>query len=176
MTPSDWICLRHGDDAVMYSPRQKTTRPQPGQPWQYSLKTLFLITLGLAVALAVVVSFPNGIAVPLLICLAIAIPAFLTVVAIYGSGYQRTFSIGALFPTCTLLYATGWLMGLTLIEGPGPSTFDSLGDWLELFDEVGGPYRVYTGSAWLLAVAVGWMAVGVRYRLERRARRDDEET
>ncbi len=159
----------------MYSPRQKTTRPQPGRPWQYSLKTLFLITLGLAVALAVVVSFPNAIAVPVLICLAIAIPAFLTVVAIYGSRYQRTFAIGALFPTCTLLYTTGWLMGLTLIEGPRPP-IDSLEDWLEFFDEVGGAYRVYAGCAWLLAVAVGWMAVAVRHHLEARARREEDET
>ena len=159
----------------MYSPRQTTTRPQPGRPWQYSLKALFLITLGLAVALAVVVSFPNVIAVPVLLCLAIAIPAFLTAVAVYGAGYQRTFAIGALFPTGTLLYTTAWLMGVSLLEPPSID-LDSLEGWLAFFDHVGVTYRVYAGSVWLLAVAIGWMAVAVRYHLETRTRRGDEET
>jgi len=160
----------------MDSPRQKRTWPQPGRPWQYSMKTLMLVALGTAVALTIVVSLPNAIAVPVLICLAIAVPAFLTAVAIYGSGYQRAFSIGALYPTCTMLYATGWLMGLSLIEGPRASELDSLEGWLAFFEAVGGAYRVYTGCAWLLAVAVGWMAVAVRYHFEKRARREDDET
>jgi hypothetical protein len=160
---------------MMYSPSHNATPTPPGRPWQYSLKTLFLITLGLALALAVVVSFPSALAVPVLICLAIALPAFLTAVALYGSGYQRAFAVGALFPTCTVLYATGWLMGLTLVNSPGPSPLADLEEWLEFFEGVGPAYRVYAGAAWLLAVAVGWMAVGVRYHFERRTVREDDQ-
>ena len=156
---------------MMYSPSHNPTPPRPSRPWQYSLKTLFLITLGLAVALAIVVSFPSAIAVPVLICLAIALPAFLTMVAIYGSGYQRAFAFGALFPTCTLLYATGWLVGLTLVQGE----LSDLEDWLEFFEDTTPAYRVCAGSAWLLAVAIGWMAVGVRHHFERQTQSEDDE-
>ena len=146
------------------------TSGRPRQPWQYSMKTLLLVTAGTAMALAILVSFPNPIAVPVLICLTIAIPAILCIVAIYGSGYQRTFCIGALFPTGITLYATGWMMGLSLIEAPSVSDLDTLEQWLEFFDEVGAPYRVYVGAAWLLAMIIGSLAVVLRRHLETRAR------
>ena len=111
-----------------------------------------------------------------MICLAIAIPALLTVVVVYGSSYQRTFCIGALFPTCTELYVTGWLLvGLTQIDAYGDAMED-FEEWLELFDSLGYSYRIYTAGSWLLAVIIGAAAVGVRRRLERGARGDTRET
>ena len=154
----------------MTSTEKDATSGRPRQPWQYSMKTLLLVTAGTAMALAILVSFPDPIAVPVLICLTITIPAILCVVAIYGSGYQRTFCIGALFPTGTMLYATGWLMGLSLIEAPSVSDLNTLKQWLAFFDEVGVPYRVYVGAAWLLAMVIGAMAVVLRRHLETRAR------
>ena len=145
----------------------------PRGPWQFSMKTLLVVTAATAVALAIVVSLPNAIAVPVMLCLAIGIPAFLTVIVIYGSGYQRTFCIGALFPACAMLHATGWLLFFSIIEGPG--NLEDLGRWLEFFDEISAPYRVYTGAAWLLAIVVGFVAVGVRWQLEARAQREKKE-
>jgi hypothetical protein len=106
VTASRSAFLTLGDDAKMTSTQNSTTPAQPGRPLQYSLKTLLLVTLGTAVGLAIVVSSPNVIAAPMIICLTIAIPALLTVVVVYDSGYRRTFCIAALFPTCTSLYTT----------------------------------------------------------------------
>ena len=158
----------------MTSTHDGTTPTRPRRPWQYSMKTLFRVTFGTAVALAVVVSSPNAIAVPVMICLNIAVPAFLTVVLVYGSGYQRTFCIGALFPTWTALYATGWLLVIALMQAPPASSLDTLDGWLAFFDAIGSTYRVCTGGAWLLAV-VGSAAVGVRWHLETQTRREKKE-
>ena len=133
----------------MTSPDKDAASGRSGRPWQYSMTTLLLVTAGTAMALAVLVSFPSTIAVPVLICLTIAIPAVLCVVAIYGSGYQRTFCIGALFPTGIMLYTTGWLMGLSLFEPPSTSDLKTLEEWLAFLDDVSVPYRLYVGSAWL---------------------------
>ncbi|MHC4404620.1 MAG: hypothetical protein ACYTG0_33625 [Planctomycetota bacterium] len=143
-----------------------------GHPWQFGVRTLLWVTLGMALALGIVVSSPSAIAVPVMMCLAITVPAVLTVVLIYGSTYQRTFCIGALFPSCVALYATGWLFGVMLFGGPQGDGLDSLDEWLELFDYLSLPCRVYVGGAWLLAVIVGSLAVGVRWQLERTARRN----
>jgi hypothetical protein len=152
------------------SPVGRAAPSEADGPWQYSLKTLLVVTAAVAVALSIIVSSPDWIAVPMLMLLAIAVPALLTSVLVYGSGYQRTFCLGALFPTGIALYATGWAMGLALVDGD----LDDLGEWLEFFEAAGNPYRVYSASAWLLAIAVGSAAVAIRRRLE--ARRSAQES
>jgi hypothetical protein len=159
----------------MTPPDSDTTPPQPGRPWQFSMKTLLIVTIATALGLTIVVSLPNAIAVPLMICLTVAVPALLTVVLVYGSGYQRTFCIGALFPTCLLLYVTGWLFGLALINPPVAGELDDLDQWLRFFEGIGPHYRTYAASAWLMAVIVGTLAVCVRWGLEARARREKME-
>jgi hypothetical protein len=145
-----------------------TTAPddEPSDPrndrFQFSLATLLWLTLAVACALALLVGMPSAVAVPILICLAIGVPAVLTTVLVYGRGYVRAFCTGALFPTGIFLYATGWVFGLTIIEGPRPGTMDSLAEWFEFFEEIGTPYRVYAGAAWALGLIVGLVCVGVR--------------
>jgi hypothetical protein len=138
------------------------------------MQTLLVVTIATALGLTVVFSLPSTVAVPVMICLTVAIPALLTAVLVYGSGYERTFCIGALFPTCLLLYVTGWLFGLALLEPPGVGDLDDFDEWLQLFDEIGSPYRVYAGFAWLMGVIVGTLTVCVRWGLEARARREKE--
>jgi hypothetical protein len=158
----------------MTSTPNNSTSTEPRRRLQFSIRTLLWVTLATAIALAILVSSPSVVAVPVMMCLTIAIPAILTVVVIYGSGYQRTFCVGALFPTGIALYATGWLLGLSLFEPPSID-LDSLDGWLDFFDGIGSAYRAYTGCAWLLAIAVGSIAVAVRCRLQARARRDEKE-
>ncbi len=160
----------------MTSTHDSTTSPQPGRPWQFSIKALMVVTAGTAVALTIVVSLPNVIAVPIMFCMTIVIPALLTVVVVHGPGYRRTFCIGALFPAGLALYVTGWLFGLVLMEGGRMGSLDNPGKWLKFFEGIGSTYRVYAASAWLLAVVVGMLAVGVRRRLEVRSRSDSEGT
>ena len=73
----------------------------------------------------------------------------------------------------TVTHVCCMVAALTLYAGPGLANAD---EWLELFDAMGSGYRVHTGSAWLLAIAIGAAAVGVRRRLESGAPRDKHET
>ncbi len=71
---------------------------RPGPSFQFSLKTLFLVTIGVAVGVSLLFAAPmivNAIAAG---CFLLLLPAVLTVVLICGRGYTRTFCIGALFP------------------------------------------------------------------------------
>jgi hypothetical protein len=137
-------------------------------PWQFGLRALLGMTIATAVALTILFSLPDEYAVPVLVFLVIAVPAMLTVTAVYGSGYQRAFCIGALFPTGVVLYGTAWMLisFLFLLRGPrGPGALD--GEfWMEFVQYLATPYRAYVGAAWVLAVVLGSLAVMIRWRLE----------
>lgn len=136
-------------------------------PIRFGLGTLLVFTVIVSAALAVLVVLPEFISVPVTICLAVVVPAVVLTVAIYGRGYFRTFCMGALFPMGLLLYTTGWVLGLSLVNPPGVGDLDSLASWLKFFDKFGGPYRIYTGCSWILAVLVGMACVVVRRLLNR---------
>jgi len=132
---------------------------------QFSLRTLLLLVVGVAVGMSLVVASPDGIAAPALMCLAVILPAVLTVVLIYGRPYQRTFCIAALFPTGVVLFATLWVITITLFDPPHGNLSD-LPAWMRFFDEVSSPYRVYSAAAWLLGLGLGCVAVWIRWRME----------
>ena len=114
---------------------------------------------------------PHYVAVPVTIALSVGFPAVLTISAMYGDRVVRAFCIGALFPTGLLLYVTGWLFGLALIEGPIAGELDDILQWLEFFESLDVTYRVYAGSTWILSFVVGVACVLTRAALVRSARR-----
>ncbi len=71
-------------------------RPEPS--FQFSLKTMFLATTGVAVGMSLLFAAPRIVNLIAATCFFLLLPAVLTVVLVYGRGYQRTFCIGALFP------------------------------------------------------------------------------
>jgi hypothetical protein len=74
--------------------------PEVRRPFlQFSLSTMFWITTVTAVICAILFPMPAVIAIPLILLITVALPAVLTTVIIYGGSYQRTFCIGAMFPS-----------------------------------------------------------------------------
>jgi lysylphosphatidylglycerol synthetase-like protein (DUF2156 family) len=93
----------------------------PSRPFQFTLRTMFLVTTVVAVVL-------GGLSVPAdwewvryltVFYLAVAVPIILVVMLIYGRGYVRTFAIGALFPAGAILWSAVWL-GVVLVAGNPP--------------------------------------------------------
>ncbi len=153
----------HDEDSV--------TPAQSHKQFQFSLTALLVVVLAAACALSLVVVIPSGIAVPIIIFLSMAVPAVLTVGIVFGGTSLRPFCIGALFPTGVLLYATGWLFGLSVLEPPPISDLDSMDQWMEFFEGIGTPYRVYAGSAWFFSIIIGYACVvSQRIFLSRRHR------
>ena len=126
---------------------------------QFSLRTMFVLTTCMAFACAVLFAFPDMVTVPLLLALTIALPAVLTTFTIYGSGYLRTFCIGALFPATTTLCAVVYFLGYLLIM----VAFDSsVGDVLVLEDP-DSVYRWCAGTSWVFTIVVGLTCMGTRW-------------
>ena len=139
--------------------------------FQFTLTSLLLFTLAVASALTLLVVVPVVIAVPVIIFLSMAVPAVLTVGLVYGESSVRTFCIGALFPTGVLLYATGWILGLSTLEPPSTSDLESFSQWVEFFEEIAAPYRVYAGSSWVSSIVIGLICVGARRWISHAVRR-----
>ena len=72
-----------------------TTRPRP---FQFSLRTLIIVMTALAVVCSGLFAGPLWATVLTALLLTMLTPVAFTVAVIYGRGYLRTFSIGALFP------------------------------------------------------------------------------
>ncbi len=86
-------------------------REPPARPFQFTLRTMFLVTTVVAVVLA-------GLSAPedwewlryvTVFYVAVAVPIVPVVALIYGRGYVRTFAIGALFPAGAILWVLLWL-------------------------------------------------------------------
>lgn len=126
-------------------------------PFQYSLRTMFILMTVLAFTLSGIFAGPPWLSMLTGLFLVVAAPMVLTIGLIYGRGYVRTFSIGALFPAGLTL--TGLLLVLAeplyYMQGfPDP--------------EPGVPWYV---GIWVLVVgvmivAMGLIAVGMRWMIE----------
>ena len=153
------------------SANRSDTPDVPHDRLQFGLRTLLLLPVAVACALALLLGTPSVIAVPCIFCLAVAVPAILTVCIVYGRGNTRVFCIGALFPTGLLLYATGWLVGYSSIEVGLITALDELDHWLEFLGQISAPYRVYAGVSWTLSVLAGLLCIGAKRVVTRAARR-----
>ena len=95
----------------------------PPRPFQFTLRTMFLVTTVVAVVLA-------GLSAPerwewvrflTLFYLTVAIPLVLVTALIYGRGNVRTFAIGALFPAGAILWIAAWWAVVNLTSPPQPA-------------------------------------------------------
>ena len=128
---------------------------------RFSLRTILISLLVFAIGCALLFSTPSYIAVPALIFLSVALPAGLAAGVVYTRDAWRAFCIGGLFPSGLLLYSTGWLLGLSVLEAPG--SIRNISDWTKFSDQIGQLYRFYSGSIWVMIVLIGAMVVLVRY-------------
>jgi hypothetical protein len=131
-----------------------------GLEMRFSLRGLLIVLTGVSVCSALLFSVPDSIGLLLLVFLAVAVPAALTAGAVYRRAAWRAFCIGGLFPSGLLLYVTGWMFGLSIIETPG--LIRSVSEWREFSDVVGVQFRVYSASAGLMIALLGTLVVIVR--------------
>ena len=90
----------------------------------------------------------------------------LTVVVVWGSGRQRAFCIGALFPLGIGLYATAWFLSYMLFPG-SMILLEDLADWMDIAEGVVHVAKTYACCVWGLSLATGSAAVAIRSRLAR---------
>ncbi len=140
----------------MTDTHEQPEHPAPGPGgMQFSLRTLFIVTTGLAVTTSGVFAGPTWVSVVTAMVFTAAATIALTVVLIYGRGYQRTFCIGALFPSGLVTYqATGSLLALMWYGMGTGSGVTALGVAIFLM--------VYC----LVVIAAGLLALGVRWMVE----------
>ena len=114
-------------DSPMAEELQADVPPEVPPRFQFGLSTLFWITTATAIACALSFTIPAEIAIPIMLFISVAVlPAVWTTVIIYGRGYQRTFGIGAMFPSGIFLF----LMSFSRFDvfrfgGVGPRTSGS---------------------------------------------------
>ena len=149
-------------------PERPDSRPRR---FQYSLRTLFVLTTGLAMLCSILFSLPTWLAELAVVFLVISTAAALTVTLIYGRGYVRTFCIGALFPAGVCLLSSTY--GLEMI-------YDVLIAFLRSDDErlviqifVTLYYTLVLGDG-VLAVCVRRLAEAPDDREPPESRRDEE--
>ncbi len=96
--------------------RSDSRRP----PFQYSLATLLIVTIVVAVACTIFFAFPVWVGVVAAICVVIFTPVVLTIVVLHRPGYARTFCTGALFPAgiyFVVFGIYGTFVPLSLVSG-----------------------------------------------------------
>ncbi len=121
---------------------------------QFGLSTMLWATLVTAIACAVLFPMPTVVAIPSIVLISVTLPAVLTTVIIYGYSYQRTFCIGAMFPSGVFLLMIPYGgMGLFRLGSNSP-------------DDYG--FRVVVAGFWVSSVLIGAICVGVRRLVERR--------
>jgi hypothetical protein len=134
-------------------------RPRRRSSFQYSLRSMLILTTVAAVGLSLFTAAPTWLIYLVLMLFAVAAPMVLTVVVIYGRGYARTFCIGALFPVGVLL--SNLSRGLAFVGMGGfPRRLDAEDRLFVMF---------FAFVACLVAAGFGLLAMWVRRIVEGRA-------
>jgi hypothetical protein len=120
---------------------------------QFSLGTMFWIMTATAIVCAVVFRMPGEFAIPLILLIGVALPAVLTTVIIYGRSYQRTFCIGAMFPSAFFLFMVPY-GGMGMFPWGSPSGDDIV-------------FRMVVCGFWASSLLIGGVCVGVRRLVEK---------
>ena len=148
---------------MLMSVRDRSLRESDARTFfKFGVRELFAFTTLVAIVMGLVVVAPNSVAGGVILILTFSLPVGLTTVLIYGRGFQRTFCVGALFPTAGIFFSFSWLLGIVLIDGPGPNNI------IELTESVGESCRWYAALSWVFAFVLGMFSVSVRILVERR--------
>lgn len=136
-----------------------------GGPFQYSLRTMFIVTTALAIAFSVLFALPPVVRLIGAGLFLLGLPMALTVLLIYGRGRLRTFSVGALFPAVAAVWPFGSGVPMALAYG-----INSGG-----LDDIGYVPGVWVAVTFAVSVVFGLMAVGIRWMVEAPQRRQQRE-
>ena len=130
--------------------------------FQFSLRTMLVLTALVAMVCAVLFSVPDYVAAPVIIVLTIVLPALLTATLVYGNSWQRSFCLGAMFPAGMMFFYTLIVVLYYLdyeLDGPG--------EFCETVSLTYHSYRAFAGVSWVLSVTVGLFTVALRRALQR---------
>ena len=123
---------------------------------------MFWITTATAVVFALLFRTPAVVAIPLILFINVALlPAVWTTVIVYGRGYQRTFCIGAIFPSTILL-----LLALFTVLDHGTAFYRWNSPWNSPEEDFW--FRIVVFTFWLSSLLVGLVCMGVRRLVETR--------
>ncbi len=128
-------------------------QPTKRRPFQFSLRTLFILTTFLAAALGMLVTAPTIVRLCTAGFFTLLLPMVLVIVLIYGRGYARTFCVGALFPSAILLWPVS---GYPVFFYAIATDFDEMGWWAGL----------WVASIVIISTIFGLLAIGVRRAIE----------
>jgi len=141
----------------------RSTPEGPPHRFQFTLSQLIVLMTLVAVFCASAISVPGWLSMILAGCFAILLPMAFTVGIVYGRGYQRTFCMGALFPSGIVGFQGLSVFGLFLYRPTRlGGDFDSearLWVWVFLLAVCG------------VSIAFGLLAMGLRWMIESSRRR-----
>jgi len=168
-------------DAILEAAREEAESPTR---LRFSLRSMMLLTVVVAVVCALLFSFPPGVAAIVCLLLRPCLIAMMLAGSIFAKGGPRFFCVGAILPT--VLSMTGSIFGgggvgtsylslmmLGQLYGGGNSAkVESLGDYLlktwELFQKVGYPMFLQFLLFLLVSSLSGLAAVWTRRSLIKR--------
>jgi hypothetical protein len=142
------------------------------RPFQFSLRAIFIVMTALAVVCSGLFAGPVWATVLTGFLLVILTAVAFTVAVVYGRGYLRTFSVGAIFP-CGMLSA--WLaMNSYYFIASGELQYgpSGLGTSMSLRARV--YVGIITGSVLTATLVCGLFAMLVRWVVERSQRTEPE--
>ena len=143
------------------------TRDRHG-PVQFSLRALLVVTAVAAVLCALltagspVVRWFAGLAILFLL------PMLCTVMLVYGRGYQRTFAIGAIFPSGLWFLTCGMLVLLytyAVLFGGSSISWDEFRDSIADFATT---LAAIAAADLIVSIVFGLLAAGLRWTIEPR--------
>ena len=144
-------------------------RPEPTRPprFQFTISQMIVLTTVVAIFCAATFAVPTWLSIMLANCFGLLVPMVLTVVLVYGHGYERTFCIGALFPAGFM----GW-------QQFGPFAYHFIfTDFFPRNIDADAQLKVWLFLLGVLAVSgiFGVGAMGVRWTIESRRQRKERE-
>jgi hypothetical protein len=148
------------DDTV---PRRQ---PEP-RPFQFTLRTMFIITTVAAVGCAAAFWPTEGVRAIAVLYLIVVTPMAITVALIYGRGYVRTFCIGALFPAvATILFFIYFFIGELIGAGDDQAARYKIATFM-------GAYLMLVSISGVLAMGIRWMVESPERERKRERKRED---
>ncbi|MGD0900181.1 MAG: hypothetical protein ABR915_20285 [Thermoguttaceae bacterium] len=163
MTQIDGSTAAGGEEPFQPASPDGSSKRRRRPVFQYSLRTLFLVTTLVAVLCAALFTAPVWFSGVTLVLLGVLVPMGLVVAIIYARGYFRTFCIGALFPAIPALLVSLYMIAAISFTSDF-STFFSSSDPEDFHFHIG----VGVGAALGLLVLCGLFAMLVRWLVEPR--------
>jgi hypothetical protein len=131
--------------------------------FQFTIRSMLILTAIVAVLCSILFAMPDWAADLFLFFLAMFIPAILVTLLVYGTRNQRTFGVGALFPTGFLLLVA---LNICTVRVPDFDTF--------LPSSANYHGRLTVALFWMLGALNGYLCVLTRRWIEKHRETEED--